>query len=253
MNFRHVFIGFCLFASICSASEIGIKEHLGSTLNLELNFTDEDGQVRPLGRFFKAGRPALMVIVYYSCPSLCNAQLNALFRRLKDSKWRPGTEFDVIVVSMDSRESSELAKEKKANYLKSFGLADSGVHFLVGDQKGITELANQLGFYFKWMPKEQEFAHVAAAYVLNDSGQIIRYVYGIDPDPATLKFGLLEAVAGKMGTFSDRVLFHFVRFDPNTNKYAVRAWNLLGIGAIFVMFLFLTSWLLIVARERKAN
>ena len=41
---------------------VGVEEHLGNTLDFNLQFQDEEGKTVPLGDFFKPGKPVLMAM-----------------------------------------------------------------------------------------------------------------------------------------------------------------------------------------------
>src|SRR5688572_4812128 len=92
--------------------EVGVDEKLGSSLDLSLPFTDDQGVTGPIGRFFHKDKPVLMAMVYYSCPSLCNYHLNGLTDTLKQLQWKTGQEFELVAVSMNSSENAQLASEK---------------------------------------------------------------------------------------------------------------------------------------------
>lgn len=235
--------------------DVGVEEHLGQSLDLNLQFTDDEGNKGPLGRYFNHGKPVLMAMVYYSCPSLCNFHLNGLNETLKQLKWSAGEKFDLVAVSMDSRETSELASKKKANYVKAYGRvgADQGWHFLVGDQENISKLASQLGFKYKWIEEKSQFSHVSVAYVLTPDGKISRYLHGIQPDPTTMRMSLLEASNGTIGTVIDQVLMFCFQFDPKKSKYTLYAWNLMRIGAILMVLLLTILMLPVWWRETRAK
>src|SRR6266550_62571 len=55
---------------------VGIEEHLGRPIDLDLAFNDENGQVVKLREFFNKGRPVLLDLVYFNCPQLCTLILN---------------------------------------------------------------------------------------------------------------------------------------------------------------------------------
>ena len=110
-----------------------ITENLGASLDSSLLFADETGQIRPL-RDYIAGRPVLLTVVYYKCPSLCNFHLNGLFEgaeALSRSPFglKPGKDYSLIVVSMDDRERPALAAAKKKAYLSRFKIGAVGESF----------------------------------------------------------------------------------------------------------------------------
>ena len=102
---------------------VGITEHLGERIPLDLSFTDEDGRSVAIGDYFDGERPVLLTLVYYRCPSLCNALLTGLTYSLKDLDWSAGGPFEVVTVSIDPAEDSKLASAKKASYLAQYDRA----------------------------------------------------------------------------------------------------------------------------------
>lgn len=203
---------------------IGVTEHLGDTVSIQdLEFKDESGQSVKLAQYFKSQKPVLLTMVYYECPNLCNFLLNGLVHGLKNLDWTPGNQFEMVTVSIDSREGPELATKKKAAYLESYGrpAAAPGWHFLTGSEAQIKKLAGQLGFGFRWDAESKQFAHSAALHVLTPEGKISRYLYGIEFSPKDVKLSLLEAANGKVGTIVDRLLLFCYRYDAKARKYSM--------------------------------
>lgn len=233
---------------------VGVDEHLGDKLDLTLPFTNEKGETLPLSTYFHQGRPVLMAMVYYSCPSLCNFHLNGLTETMKQLKWAAGREYDVVAVSMNHRETPDLAEKKKKNYLAAYGRVgtENGWHFLVGNEDNVKKLAGQLGFRFKWMEDKGQYAHAAVAYVITPEGKISRYLHGIQPEVQTLKMSLLEASNGRIGSLVEQVLMFCFQFDPQKNKYTLYAWNIMRVGAAF-MVLMLAILLVPVWRREQLN
>src|SRR5437868_301118 len=73
---------------------VGITQHLGAALPLDLPFRDESGHTLPLSAFF-GRRPVLLNFVYYKCPGLCTQVLNDLSRTLNGLAESAGEQFDV--------------------------------------------------------------------------------------------------------------------------------------------------------------
>src|SRR5579864_1747911 len=90
-------------------TQIGIDAKMGAQLPLELRFKDETGKDVMLRDYFNHGRPIILAPVYYSCTMLCNQSLNGMTSALNVLKFNAGTEFDVLAVSFDPRDTSELA------------------------------------------------------------------------------------------------------------------------------------------------
>ncbi len=219
--------------------DVGVVEHLGATLDLERTFVDEAGQTVPLRTFFSKDKPVLLAMVYYTCPSLCNYHLNGLTETMKNLKWTTGKDFELVAVSMNSKETSDVADKKKHNYLKVYGRPEGerGWHFLVGNEANVQALAAELGFKFHWLEDKKIFAHASVAYVVTPEGKISRYLHGIQVEPQTLRMSLLEASNGKIGSVIEQAMMFCFQFDPQKNKYTLYAWNIMRIGAILMVLL----------------
>src|SRR4051794_10730979 len=100
---------------------VGIDQHLGQTLPLDVVLRDEHGNNIRLADCFHQGRPVLLTFVYYKCPGLCTTTLNQLTRSLNALSESAGDRFDVLTISFDSRETPDLAAEKKETYLRAYG------------------------------------------------------------------------------------------------------------------------------------
>lgn len=216
---------------------VGVEEHLGTVVDRDLTFTDDQGKTVKLGDYLKSDKPVLMAMVYYNCPSLCNFHLNGLTDTMKQLKWTTGREFEFVAVSMNSEETPDLASKKKQNHLNVYGRpeGDVGWHFLVGSTENVKKLSDQLGFRFQWIPEKKEFAHASVAYVLTPEGTISRYLHGIQVAPQTLRLSLLEASNGKIGSVLEQALMFCFQFDPQKNKYTLYAWNIMRVGAILMV------------------
>lgn len=232
---------------------VGVDEHLGEQLDLSLPFVSDTGEEVTLGRYFQGAKPVLMAMVYYTCPSLCNHHLNSLNDAIKELKWTAGNEYEIVAVSMNHNEGPEVAAAKKNSYIKAYGRPESadGWHFLTGTEENIKTLAGQLGFKFKWIADQEQYAHAAVAYVVTPGGQISRYLYGLATEPETIRLALLEASDGKIGSVVDQLLMFCLQFDPAKNKYTLYAWNMMRLGGgliLVVLALFLVPFWL---REKK--
>lgn len=234
---------------------VGVTEHLGSTLDRNLTFTDESGKTVTLGHFLKGDKPVLMAMVYYNCPALCGYHLNGVTEAMKNLKWTTGHQYEFVAVSMDASETPDLAAKKKANYLKVYNRPDGeqGWHFLVGTQANVQKLADSLGFQFHWMPDKKQFAHASVAYVITPEGSISRYLHGIQISPQTLRLSLIEASNGKIGSVFEQAMMFCFQFDPKKNKYTLYAWNIMRVGALLMLVLLAVILIPVWWRENNQN
>ncbi len=235
--------------------DVGITEHLGSQVNLDLMFRDEAGRAVPLRSFFVNNKPVILTLAYYNCPSLCSFHLNGLKESFKQMKPVIGNDFQVVTVSIEPKETPALAAEKKANYIKSYGRPEGAAawHFLVGEAAPVAELAKEVGFKYRWDPEANQYAHASAAYILTPEGKISRYMYGIEFDPKAVHLSVVEASHGNIGTIIDKINLFCFHYDTKSSKYTLAAMNVMRAGAgmiVVIICAFLAPFWL---RTRKAE
>jgi protein SCO1 len=224
---------------------VKIDEKLGAQLDMNLRFKNEKGEVVTLGSFFDGEKPVIISPVYYSCPGLCNYHLNGLTEGFKGMEWSIGEKFTVLSISFDHKETPDLAVKKKENYIKVYNRpgTENSWHFLTGDQETIKALTSSIGFNFRWLEKEKEWAHASAAVVASPKGTVTRYLPGILFDPKDLKLAVLEASRGKIGTFVDQLVLYCFQYNPHQSKYTLYATRVMKAGG-GIMVLILAIWLL---------
>jgi protein SCO1/2 len=80
---------------------VGIEQKMGAQVPIDLPFNDESGHAVTLRQYL--GKPVILALVYYQCPSLCNMILNGVVRSVRAFSMTAGTEYDVVAVSFDPR------------------------------------------------------------------------------------------------------------------------------------------------------
>jgi protein SCO1/2 len=206
---------------------------------MDLVFQNENGEQVKLGDYF-GKKPVVLSLVYYDCPMLCNQVLNGMISAFKVMAFSPGQEFDVVTVSFDTRETAAQAASKKRTYVgylpqaKRAG-ANSGWHFLTGDEKNVKALTEAVGFRYRFDEVTNQFAHASAIYVATPEGKLARYFYGIEYAPRDLRLGLIEAAENKIGTPMDQILLYCYHYDPATGKYGAAVINLIRLGGVLTL------------------
>jgi protein SCO1/2 len=240
-------------ANAPSMHAIDVEEHLGADVDRKLRFRDHSGKDVELGDFLDGERPVLVTLNYYRCPVLCNVQLNGLTDALRELDWTPGdANFRVVTVSIDPREGVEIASGKRASHLKALGRGDQvGWDFLTGDALDIKLLAAQLGIGYAYDAEQDQYAHPAVVAFLSPGGKIVRYVYGLTYDPKDLKFGLIEASEGRVGTTVDRIILSCFHYDATIGRYGPFAFGLMRLGGVLTIIILGTSLLLLRRRDRR--
>jgi protein SCO1/2 len=211
--------------------DVGFDQRLNERLPLDATLRDEDGRTVQLGKYFGA-KPVVLAFAYYECPMLCTQILNGLTSSLRVLTETVGTEFEVVVVSFDPRETPTLAAGKKKAYIDRYDRAgtEHGWHFLTGDEASIRRVTDAAGFRYVWDPKTLQYAHASGIVVTTPDGRLSRYFFGIEYAPRDLKFALIESSAGRIGNAIDKLLLYCYHYNPETGSYALVAMNTVRLG-----------------------
>lgn len=216
---------------------VGIEEHLGRAIDLDLAFNDENGQVVKLGEFFNKGRPVILDLVYYTCPQLCSLILNRQVELMRQMPGVPGADYEVVTISIDPRDTPEIASQKKASYLVTYGKPAPGWHFLTDREDNAKRLAELIGYHYRWDPRIQQYAHLAGITILTPEAKVARYLYGINYRAIDLRFGLAEAAENRSTLTIDKVLLFCYHYDPVENKYVMFATNFMKAGGVLTILI----------------
>lgn len=232
-------------SSLMDQSEgVGIDEHLGAKIPLDLTLRDERGKPVRLSELVTG--PTIILPVYYGCTNVCNFLQGGLARVLPTIKSRPGIDYRVISVSFDETETPELAARYKRMYLTSMNapFPEEGWRFLTGDAAAVRRLTDAAGYRFKRTGRD--FIHPVVSMVVSGDGTIVRYLYGTDFLAKDLSLALLEARQGRVGTTIRKMVGYCFSYDPAGKTYV---FNLLRVSATvvilstgsFLLFLLLTG------------
>jgi len=232
---------------------MGVTEHLGETIPLDLEFKDETGRMVSLGQFFRSGHPVLLSFNYSNCPMLCSLQLSGLVTSLSEVDLQCGRDFEFVSVSIDPRESPLRAAQTRQKYYQMYGRegTGSGWHFLVGSEQSIIALAKSVGFTYRYLPVKKEYVHAAVCVSVTPDGRLSRYLYGVAFPQQTLRLALVEASSGKIGTTFDQILLFCFHYDATSGRYAPAARRLMTVGGAAMTLALGTVLVVQFLRERR--
>jgi protein SCO1 len=232
---------------------VGIDQKLGAQVPVDVPFIDEDGRPVVLGQYL--GKPVILALVYYQCPSLCNMVLNGVLRSVRNLTMTAGNEYNIVAVSFDSRETPEMAAAKKASYVKGYGRpgAEQGWHFLTGSAASSKMLADSVGFHFAYDSSTNQFAHGSAIMVLTPEGRVARYFYGIDYPERDVRLGLVEASNRTIGSAVDQVMLYCYHYDPSNGKYGMVIMNVLRLAGIVTVSALAAFMIIMFRRDFKVT
>ncbi|MBD3335812.1 MAG: SCO family protein [Candidatus Eisenbacteria bacterium] len=229
-------------------TEVGIDEHLGQHVPLDLTFQDEDGRTVRLGDLLD--KPTILTLVYYRCPGICTPLLSGVVDVLEKVDLEPGKDYQVLTISFDPTEGPDLAERKKMNFMKAFHepFPEDAWRFMTGDSAAVAAITDAIGFRYK--PQGKDFLHPGVLTVLSDQGKIARYLYGITFLPFDVKMALMEAAEGRTGPTVRRVLLYCFSYDPEGKTYVFNILKVVGTLMMVFAALFV-AWLVITTRRAR--
>jgi protein SCO1/2 len=236
------------------ADRVGIDQKLSQQVPLNTMFKDEAGKDVKLADYF-GKHPVVLVMPFYRCAGTCILEMEGLIKVANGVNLTMGKDYEVVVVSLDPRETPELATIKKRDYLRDYDRrgADKGLHCLTGSRDQLQNLADGVGFRFYYDERSGAPVHSTGLMVSTASGKLSRYLLGVDFAPRDLNLSLIEAGENRIGSLSEKVTLLCSQYDPHSGKYTIAVVRLLqvaGCGTVFLLASYIGS-MLYVEKHRK--
>ena len=231
-------------------------DKIGAMVDRELEFRDERDYPYKLQQLFPGKQPVVLMLGYYSCPSMCGQVLDAAMTALNRVELQPGEDYRILNVSIDPEETPATAANRKGMYLprlmKTGG--DDAWRFLVGDEENTKAIADQVGFQYYRVQATQQYAHPPSLIFLTPQGKVSRIIVNTYFEPEDVRLALVEASEGTLGSFWDEVKLNCLTFDERTNTYSLAAMTLMRIGgAVTVIVLAVMIWVMLRRERRKTE
>jgi len=226
---------------------------IGVTVDPQLTFTDERGYPFQLRQWFPGEVPVVLLLGYYSCPRMCGQVLGEAFRALSDVDFEPGKQYRILNVSIDPKETPEIAKARKDLFLRRLAKigGDDAWRVLVGDQDNISRLTQSVGFNYYWSEATQQFSHPPSLIFLTKEGKVSRIVKNTTFEAEDLRLALVEASEGKLGTFLDQVRLNCLTFDSRSSTYTLTAMTVMRVGGVITVVVLGTMIWTMLRKERQ--
>jgi protein SCO1/2 len=240
--------------TVTQLSDIRFDQMLGAQVSSNLAFRDESGRRVRLAEYF-GKKPVVLVLGYYQCPMLCTLIFNGLVEGMNDMKWSIGDEFNVVHVSIDPKETPELAAAKRQNYLKQYGRpsAAAGWHFLTGDEPEIRQLANEVGFHYAYDPSVHQYAHPSGLVILTPDGKVSKYFFGVKFAPPELFAALQDASKRNVGSPIERLVLLCFHYNPIKGKYGAAIMTVIRIMGAATLAAMAWLFVAMIRREWKSR
>lgn len=233
--------------------DVSIKQNLDAQLPLDAELVDANGQSRPF-RSYLRGKPVVLAFVYYECRMLCNMTVYGLLRALNAiPNLNAGRDFDLIAVSFDPAETPAVARKKMEEFQGRYrrGGLENGMQLLTGTEANVRRLANAAGFQYAWDANTNQWAHSSGLMVLTPEGKISKYFYGVEFSARDLRFGMIEASQGRIGSPVDQVLLFCYHYDPTTGKYGATIMTILRLAGAATVALIIAFWIVSYLQNKR--
>ena len=251
-----------IITSVSRAQEplaaVRVDESLGTILPAGLELVDHEGRSITSDDLFVRGKPTVLTFVYYRCPAACTLLLNGLTAALEESQFVLGRDFNFVTISVDGRETTELAKAKRDTYVQALPGPPHDPNawsFLTASRDVVTKLTEAVGYRFVYNPDTMQYDHPSVLMFLSPTGQLKRYLYGSYFQPDNVRLAFIEAGDGQLGTFVEQIGLSFYDFGTPElgRKYTLNqnrlAFVLFGMTGLLGFLL----WLLVYWSRRRTS
>ncbi|WP_345993226.1 SCO family protein [Sulfurimonas sp. HSL-1716] len=246
-----------LFFSASHADEkLGVDEHPGGQVPLDVVFLNEAGK-QVTFRQLMDGKPTILTLNYYGCPSLCTPQLQDLAKNLEMVKLTENKDYKIITLSFNPLETPKDAARKKSDLMAAMQRHfDAGAWtFLTGKEENIRKITQSVGFHYEKQigPKGMtQYMHPAVLVALSPSGKITRYLNGIQQLPFDIQMAMMEASEGTVRpTIAKTLLFCFA-YDPKNKTYVFAA-EKVGATVLSLILAGFFLYLVLTGRKKEAS
>jgi len=229
---------------------VGFDQELGAQVPLDTVFHDASGKAIHL-RGLLRGKPVLLVPGYFTCKTLCSVVRTGVAKGVRGTGFTPGKQFDVVLVSIDPKETP--AEARHAQQMDAANHPGAGIaqwHYLTGAQTSIAPLMHSIGFRYMFDARSDQFDHATGIVVLTPDGKISQYLFGVKFPAETLRLALVDASHGHVGNLIDRLVLLCCQYDTSTGRYTLTIHRIMqGLGISFAMLL--AGFVVLLRRNEK--
>jgi len=212
------------------------EPHLGAQLPADAVLRDEAGRPLRLGALL-GGPPLVLALGYFACPNLCGVVRDDILSGLERAGLHAGTDYRLLVLSIDPGESPADAARAKEGALSRYPdpADDAGWRFLTAPAAGVSAIAAAAGFPSRFDPALKLFLHPAGVVFASPSGAISSYLLGVGYPASDVRSAVLRAGAGAVATAVSPVLLLCFHFDPETGTYDFAVYRALSVLAALTL------------------
>lgn len=226
------------------SKEMAFEQKPGAQVPVEALVRNEEGEEVKFGSFF-GERPVVLMLIFFQCKGTCLLEFEGamkIFRALRVDDI--GKSYDVVTLSIHPKETHELAKAKKSQYMALYNRrgSEDGWHFLTGDEDQVRDIAASVGFQYYYNPEKDQVVHPTGLVVLTPEGRASRYFMGTEYSSVLFRDSLVAARSNAIGVADKReFLMGCFQFDPTTGKTRFHVWRALQLVGAATLIALLSS------------
>lgn len=233
-------------------ASFAFRQHPGARLPLDAELQDEKGRTVRLGSYF-GSKPVVLVLEYLHCPNLCGLVLRGVTAQMKQQGLEPGRDLEFVSVSIDPRETAADATTALSNYTRSFGAKSTvGWHFLRGPPDKIRQIADAVGFPYRFDPTLNQYAHPAGFVVATPDGRIAQYLLGLQQPKGEMRNAIDSAATGATKPPAYPLLCLCLGYDPQPGTVAAIVLGTVRTVSVAILAACILLVLLLAGKRRPA-
>lgn len=253
-----------LFISICCISpcfaalterqlqEARLDPVPGSLLPLDAAFTDAANGTHISLREALEGKPAVLVLVDYTCRFICGATLAISAAALAKTGLRPGIDFQFAVIGIDPRDGVQAAQTMKTAQIGRYPALTRSAKFLVGDIVSIADVTNALNYRAVYDAEIDQFAHPTGAVILTSGGNVSQTIAGLALNEETLRAALKNAGSRQLSSLAQGIRLLCYNLDPVRGRYSATI-RIVLMAACILTIAAILSFVGFLARRSKSG
>jgi len=235
-------------SQVDQSEEVGVFEHLGESIPLDLKFVNEKFETVTLKQLID--KPTILSFVYFDCPGLCSPLLDGVGNVINKSDLILGKDYQVITISFNFRDTPDKAKIKKDKFVDRYAKGSgNGWIFLTTDSTTIFKITDAAGFKTKAVGLD--FVHPSAIIAISPQGMITRYLYGISFLPIDFKMAIIEANKEQPRSSIQKLMLVCYTYDPENKRFGLDITKITGSIIIFFLLVFIVVYIIKPKRKNK--
>ena len=92
---------------------------------------------------------------------------------------------------------------------------------------------------------------ITALFIITPDGRISRYLYGVDYEPKTLRFAIMEGSEGRIGSTLQRFILWCHVYDPDSGSYHLFAFRVMQLGGVATVLIMVCGLGFLWLRDRN--